>query len=169
MALFLLYIILTSLMKDIKNLYRYHGAEHKTIFCFEAGEELTIENIRKQSRLHPRCGTSFLFLVLFISILFFSVLHCFLPPMHGLVRFLVHLALLPVVAGISFEVLQYTGKHDNLFVRIVSAPGKQLQRITTAEPTDSQIEVAIVALRKILTDDISGEYHPEWAYRKAQK
>ncbi len=154
-VIFICYILATSLMKDIKDLYRYHGAEHKTIFAVEAGKELTVENIRVMPRCHPRCGTSFIFLVLLFSILFFTLLHAFVLPenIEGLPRLLVHLACLPVIAGFTFEIQQWTGRHDNWFTRIVSAPGKGLQRITTAEPTDRQIEVAIVAVNASLVNE----------------
>jgi len=165
--IFICYISATSLMKDMKDLYRYHGAEHKTIFAVEAGEELTVENIRKMPRCHPRCGTSFIFLVLLFSILFFTLLHAFVLPenIEGLPRLLVHLACLPVVAGFTFEIQQWTGKHDNWFTRIVSAPGKALQRITTAEPTDAQIEVAVVAVNASLTNE-NGEVDYSVAFKK---
>lgn len=154
-SIFVCYILATSLMKDVKDLYRYHGAEHKTIFAVEAGKELTVENIRSMPRCHPRCGTSFIFLVLLFSILFFTLLHAFVLPdnIEGLPRLLVHLACLPIIAGFTFEIQQWTGRHDNLFTKIVSAPGKGLQRITTAEPTDAQIEVAIVAVNASLENE----------------
>ncbi len=154
-AIFICYILATSLMKDVKDLYRYHGAEHKTIFAVESGKELTVENIRSMPRCHPRCGTSFIFLVLLFSILFFTLLHAFVLPdnLVGLPRMLVHMACLPIIAGFTFEIQQWTGRHDNWFTRIVSAPGKGLQKITTAEPTDRQIEVAIVAVKASLTNE----------------
>lgn len=153
--LFVLYISATSLMKDMKDIYRYHGAEHKTIFAVEAGKELTVENVRSMSRLHPRCGTSFIFLVFLFSILFFTLLHAFVLPekIEGFPRLLIHIACLPVVAGFTFEIQQWTGRHDNWLTRIISAPGKGMQRITTAEPTDAQIEVAIVAVNASLTNE----------------
>ncbi len=168
--LFVCYILATSLMKEIKDLYRYHGAEHKTIFAVEAGETLTVENVRKMSRLHPRCGTSFIFLVLLFSILFFTLLHAFVLPegIEGFPRLAVHLACLPVIAGFTFEIQQWTGRHDNWLTRIVSAPGKGLQRITTAEPTDAQIEVAIVAVNASLTND-EGEVDYSLAFKKSRK
>ncbi len=168
--LFIGYILATSLMKEMKDLYRYHGAEHKTIFAVEAGKELTVENIRRMPRLHPRCGTSFIFLVFLFSILFFSLLHAFVLPddIEGLPRLLVHLACLPVVAGFTFEIQQWTGRHDNWFTRIIAAPGKGLQRITTAEPTDAQIEVAIVAVNASLTNE-NGEVDYSLAFKKKKK
>ncbi|MBQ1272993.1 MAG: DUF1385 domain-containing protein [Clostridia bacterium] len=166
-SIFVCYILATSLMKDIKDLYRYHGAEHKTIFAVESGKELTVENIRRMPRCHPRCGTSFIFLVLLFSILFFTLLHAFVLPdnIEGLPRLLIHIACLPVIAGFTFEIQQWTGRHDNWFTRIVSAPGKGLQRITTAEPTDRQIEVAIVAVNASLTDE-NGEVDYSLAFPK---
>lgn len=154
-VIFICYILATSLMKEMKDVYRYHGAEHKTIFAVESGVELTVENIRPMPRCHPRCGTSFIFLVLLFSILFFTLLHAFVLPdnIEGLPRLLVHVACLPVIAGFTFEIQQWTGRKENLFTKIISAPGKGLQRITTAEPTDEQIEVAIVAVNASLTND----------------
>lgn len=147
--IFLIYIILVSKMEDIKRVFQYHGAEHKTIFCYEAGEELTVENVKKQKRLHPRCGTSFLILVMIISIILFS----FISWDDKIMRIVIRLLLLPVVAGISYEIIKFAGRHDGLIVKILSAPGMWLQKITTNEPDDSQIEVAIVALKSVLTDD----------------
>ncbi len=168
--IFVCYILATSLMKEMKDIYRYHGAEHKTIFAVESGAELTVENIRRMPRCHPRCGTSFIFLVLLFSILFFTLLHAFVLPenIEGLPRLLVHLACLPVVAGFTFEIQQWTGRHDNLFTKIVSAPGKGLQRITTAEPTDAQIEVAIVAVNASLTNE-NGEVDYSLAFPKKKQ
>lgn len=159
--IFLLYIVIVSKQKDIKRLFEYHGAEHKTIFCFEAREELTYENVKKQSRLHPRCGTSFIFLVMIVSILFFS----FVTWNNYFVRFALKLLLMPIVAGISFELIQLAGKYDNIFTRIISAPGKALQKITTAEPDEDEIEVAIAALNESLRDD-DGNINPTIAYGK---
>ncbi len=147
--IFLLYVVLVSKMEDIKRVFQYHGAEHKTIFCYEAGEELTVDNVRKQKRLHPRCGTSFLIFVMIISILLFS----FISWEDKIMRVVIRLLLLPVVAGISYEIIKFAGRHDGLIIRILSAPGMWLQKITTKEPDDSQIEVAIVALNSVLTDD----------------
>lgn len=147
--LFLIYIILVSKMEDIKRVFQYHGAEHKTIFCYEAGEELTVENVKKQKRLHPRCGTSFLILVMIISIILFS----FISWEDKVMRIVIRLLLLPVVAGISYEIIKFAGRHTGVFVRIISAPGMWLQKITTSEPDESQIEVAIEAMKGVLTDD----------------
>ncbi|MBO5221066.1 MAG: DUF1385 domain-containing protein [Clostridia bacterium] len=173
-ALFICYVLATSLMKDIKDLYRYHGAEHKTIFAVEAGKELTVENIRGMSRLHPRCGTSFIFLVFLFSILFFSLLHAFILPLifpygvEGILRLGIHLLCLPLVAGCTFELQQWTGRHTNLLTRIIAAPGKLMQKITTAEPTDAQIEVAVVAVNAALTNE-NGEVDYSIAFKKKEK
>lgn len=147
--IFLLYVILVSKMEDIKRVFQYHGAEHKTIFCYEAGDELTVENVKKQKRLHPRCGTSFLILVMIVSIILFS----FISADNAILRVLIRLLLLPVVAGISYELIKFAGRHSGPVVRVISAPGMWLQKITTNEPDDSQIEVAIEALKAVLTGD----------------
>lgn len=166
-GIFICYILATSLMKEMKDVYRFHGAEHKTIFAVEYGQELTVENIRRMPRLHPRCGTSFIFLVLLFSILFYSLLDAFVLGfgVPEILRFAVRLACLPLVAGFTFEIQQWTGRHDNWFTRIVAAPGKGLQRITTAEPTDAQIEVAIVAVNASLTNE-NGEVDYSLAFKK---
>ena len=147
--IFVLYILAVSKMNDIKRVFQYHGAEHKTIFCYESGEDLTIENVKKQKRLHPRCGTSFLILVMIISIILFS----FISWENPVQRILIRLALLPVVAGLSYEVIKFAGRHNGKFVRFISAPGMWLQKITTAEPDEKQIEVAIASLDAVLTGD----------------
>ncbi len=147
-VIFLAYLYGVSRMKDIKRVFRYHGAEHKTIFCYEAGEELTVENVRRQSRFHPRCGTSFLFVVMIISILVFSVVSWSSMA----VRLILRLLLLPVVVGISYEINRFVGRHDCTFTRIIIAPGLWLQRITTAEPDDSMIEVGIQALKLVIPE-----------------
>jgi len=137
---------LVSKMPDIKRVFMYHGAEHKTIFCYEQGLPLTVENVRKQRRFHPRCGTSFIFIVLVISILLFSVI-----PSHGLIaRVALKSALLPVVIGIAYEIIKFAGRHDNIFTRIISAPGMWMQCLTTNEPDDSQIEVAIASMNLVI-------------------
>ena len=148
MAVFLLYIALTAKMKEIKRVYGYHGAEHKSIACYEHGEELTVENVRKHSRFHPRCGTSFMFLVLFVSILVFSVFQ--VPWDNLLLRVLIKVALLPLIVGIGYELIKLAGRHQNWFTKIFSAPGLWIQRITTNEPEDDQIEVAIESLKAVL-------------------
>ncbi len=148
-AIFLLYLALVARMEDIKRVFMYHGAEHKTIHCYEKGLELTVENVRGQSRLHPRCGTSFLLVVMVISIIVFS----FISWNNAIIRLVLRLALLPVVAGLSYEVIKFAGRHDNWFTAAISAPGKWLQYITTNEPDDSQIEVAISALKAVIPED----------------
>lgn len=145
--IFLAYLILVSRMKDIQRVFEYHGAEHKTIAAYEHGEELTPENARKYSRLHPRCGTSFLLIVMVISIIFFS----FLKWETLWQRILYRLLLLPVVAGLSYEIIKFAGKSTNKFVKLITAPGLALQYLTTREPDDSQLEVAIEALKNVLT------------------
>ena len=146
-AIFLAYISLVAQMKDIRRVFEYHGAEHKTIFCYEAGEELTVENARRFTRLHPRCGTSFLLIVMVVSIILFS----FISWDNYLTRLGLRLLLLPVVAGISYEIIKFAGRSQNMLVRIVIQPGLWLQKITTREPDDSQLEVAIASLKAVLT------------------
>jgi len=147
--LFLCYLILCSRMKDMKRVFAYHGAEHKTIFCYEAGLDLTVENVRSQPKHHPRCGTSFLFVVMVVSILVFSVVR-----VDGvLLRLVSRLLLLPLVVGITYEINRYVGRHDNAVTRVMTAPGLWLQNFTTNEPDDSMIEVAIEALKRVLPEE----------------
>ena len=148
-AILLLYMWLVSKTKDVKRLFRYHGAEHKTIFCYEHGKELTVENVRPESRFHPRCGTSFLLVVVVVSILVNSVV----TAKNRLLRMLFHLLLLPAVVAISYEINRWCGGHDNRLSAVLSAPGKWLQRITTSEPDDSMIEVAIRALQLVIPEE----------------
>ncbi len=148
-GIFLGYILLVSQMEDIKRVFQYHGAEHKTIFCYEAGLELTVENARKMARLHPRCGTSFLVFVMVISIILFS----FISWDNLWIRLGLRLLLLPVVAGLSYEVIRWAGKSKSRIVCIISKPGMFLQKITTREPDDSQLEVAIASMKAVLTDN----------------
>ncbi len=149
MLIFLGYMALVSLMKDIQRVYEYHGAEHKTIACYEAGEELTPENVKKYTRFHPRCGTSFLLFVMIVSILLFSLL-----PRTGIVlRVIMRLLLLPVVAGISYEIIKLAGRSKNRCVRWLSQPGLWLQRLTTREPDTSQIEVAIASMMPVIPEN----------------
>ena len=154
-----LYMALVSLMKDIRRTFMYHGAEHKTIFCYEHGMELTVENVKKERRFHPRCGTSFLILMLIVSILI-----GFLIPsaemmglekniVYTLVRAAIKLLLIPLTMGIGYELLKLAGRYDNLFTRIISAPGMWLQRITVREPTDDMIECAIMAFVAVLPEE----------------
>ena len=148
-ALFVVYMYLTSLMKDIRRQFMYHGAEHKTIACHEAELPLTVENIRKQSRFHKRCGTSFIFIVLIVSIF----VMCFVPFTVTWQRIVASLVLLPLVVGISYECIRLAGNNDNLFTRILSASGLAMQRITTREPDDSMIEIAIAAMTPCIPSD----------------
>lgn len=152
-ALFVGYLFLCTRMKEIHRVFEYHGAEHKTIACYEAGEELTVENVRRHRRFHPRCGTSFMILVLIVSILLFSVL----PWSSTGLRVVLKLLLLPAVMGVSYELIKLAGRCDNLFTRIISAPGLWLQRLTAFEPDDSMIEVAIAAVLPVLPE------HPDEA------
>jgi len=144
--IFVTYIILISLLKDVRRVFQYHGAEHKTISCFENGDELTVENVRRHTRIHKRCGTSFLFFVMLISMVVFM----FLSVDNGLIRLASRLVLVPFIAGASYEVIRWAGRSNSLIVRILSWPGIMLQRLTTKEPDDSQIEVAITAMKEVL-------------------
>ena len=155
------YMALISLMKDIRRTFMYHGAEHKNIFCYEAGLELTVENVRKQRRFHPRCGTSFLILMLLVSI----VINMFIPAtlvdhkiLNIIARTGIGLLTLPFIMGIGYELIRFAGRHDNLFTRIISAPGVWLQHITTKEPDDSMIECAIAAVKEVIPDDGSDNW-----------
>ena len=150
-AIFLGYMYAVSFMKEIKRTFMYHGAEHKTIFCYESGLELTVENVRKMSRFHPRCGTSFLVIMLIVGIL----VGMLIPSSIGIFRPIIKVLLLPLVMGIGYEVIKYAGKHDNWFIRMVSAPGLWFQRISTKEPTDDMIECAIESLKAVIPDDNS--------------
>ena len=145
----LCYMKLCTLSPDVKRLFRYHGAEHKTIFCYEHGKELTVDNVRPESRFHPRCGTSFLLVVVVVSILVNSVVRAD----NTFVRMGCHLLLLPIVVGISYEINLWCGKHDNALSAALSAPGKWLQRITTSEPDDGMIECAIRALHLVIPEE----------------
>ena len=156
-AIFVLYLFLVSQMKDIKRVFMYHGAEHKSIFCYEKGLDLTVENVRVQSRLHPRCGTSFLFVVVAISILLFALVSAVFPTSNMLVRMLIRLALLPFVVSISYECNRFVGRHDNALTRALSAPGMWFQHFTTNEPDDSMLEVAIEALKLVIPDEAGAD------------
>ena len=151
-VIFLSYLILVSFERDIKRVFQYHGAEHKTIFCYESGLPLTVENVRAQKRLHPRCGTSFLILVMIISILVFSLL----PGStwnHLALRILYRLLLLPIVAGLSYEAIKWAGRSDGAVTCAISWPGMMLQKITTREPDDAMIEVAITSMTAVIPED----------------
>ena len=148
-AIFVVYVLLASRLKEIKRVFQYHGAEHKTIFCYEAGEELTVENIKKYGRLHPRCGTNFIAIVLLISIAIFS----FVSWDHLYIRILLKILMLPIIGGSSYEIIKLAGKYDNILTRIISIPGLLLQKITTGEPDEGMIEVAIEAIKLVLPEN----------------
>lgn len=154
-AIFVGYTALTAKMPEIGRTYEYHGAEHKTIACYEHGEELTPENVKKHCRFHPRCGTSFIFLVLFISIFINTIFRITWGSV--LTRVLCKLLLLPVITGIAYEVIMLAGKYNNIITRIISAPGMLIQRITTSEPDEKQIECAIAAMKAVIPDGEEGE------------
>lgn len=149
LVIFFFYLILCSKMKDMKRLFAYHGAEHKTIFCYEKGLPLTVENVRPQPRLHPRCGTSFIFVVIIISIIAGSFIHVSDTMLRMGLKFL----MLPLIVGLSYELNRWVGRHDNLCSTILSWPGKQFQRITTNEPDDEMIECAIRALELVIPEE----------------
>ncbi len=151
-VIFLGYLILCSRLKDIHRTFQYHGAEHKTIFCYEAGLPLTVENVRAQPKHHPRCGTSFLFVVIVVSILLSSVLFSFVHVENTFARMGLHLLLLPAVVGITYEINRYVGGHDGLLCRAIRAPGMGIQRWTTFEPDDRMIEVGIKAFTEVLPE-----------------
>ena len=160
MAIFISYIAIVSLEKDIKRVFMYHGAEHKTIFCYESGKELTVENVRGFKRFHPRCGTSFMFLMLAIGILISSALVVVLPPefvANKLIWVPLKILLLPLTCGLGYELIKICGKHDNWITRIIAAPGLWIQRLTTKEPDDGMIEIAIAAVNEVIPDDGSDE------------
>lgn len=145
LGLFMLYVVLISSMKDIRRVYMYHGAEHKCINCIERGRELNVKNVRKSSRYHSRCGTSFLFIVMIISIIFFIFIRVESPALRVLSRIL----LVPVIAGVSYEFIRLAGRSENALVKILSLPGKGMQKLTTKEPDDDMIEVAIAAVEAV--------------------
>lgn len=150
-AIFVGYLALVSQMKDIQRVFQYHGAEHKSIFCYENGEELTVENVKKYTRFHPRCGTSFLLFVMVVSILVFSVMGRFESR---LLNVLIRIALMPLIAGLSYEIIRFAGKNvDNKWVSWLSVPGLWLQKLTTREPDEKQIEVAIESLKAVMPSD----------------
>lgn len=165
MCIFMVYMLLVSRMEEMKRVFSYHGAEHKTIRCYEAGLPLTVENVRKQTRLHPRCGTSFLLVVMVISILVFSVassaLLAIVPALEAirgtfgyrLLMIAFKLLLLPIVVGITYEINRWCGRHDNWLTRVLSAPGMWMQNFTTNEPDDSMIEVGIAAVQAVLPEE----------------
>ena len=149
LTIFVIYVWAVSFMKDIKRVFMYHGAEHKTIFCYEKGLPLTVENVREQRRFHPRCGTSFMILMILVSIIFSTIVQIIFPSVYNIAWLwvVIKILLIPLVCGAGFEVLKICGKYDNLATKIISAPGLWLQRITTKEPDDGMIEIAIAALK----------------------
>lgn len=147
--IFLVYLILVSRMKDIRRTFQYHGAEHKSIFCYEQGLELTVDNVRAQRRFHPRCGTSFLILMLIVGI----IISILIPIRTPLLRTVIKLLLIPLTVGIGYELIKLAGRKDNWFTRVISAPGMWLQHITTKEPEDAMIECAIASLKAVIPDD----------------
>ena len=168
-CVFMCYMLLVSRMAEMKRVFAYHGAEHKTIRCYEAGLPLTVENVRQQTRLHPRCGTSFLLVIMVISILIFSVassgLLAVFPALYAikgsvLYRILMicfKLLLLPLVVSITYEINRWAGKHDNWFTRILTAPGMWMQNFTTNEPDDAMIEVGITAVQAVLPEEAGAD------------
>ncbi|MBR5321159.1 MAG: DUF1385 domain-containing protein [Clostridia bacterium] len=156
MIIFVLYMYVVSRMSMIKRVFMYHGAEHKTIFCYENALDLTVENVRKMSRFHPRCGTSFMFVMIIISVLVSSALVLIFPELAEINRLLwiaIKVAILPLVMGLGYEFIKYAGKHENIIVKFLSAPGLLMQRITTVEPTNDIIEVAIESIKAVITDN----------------
>lgn len=155
MIIFVVYIAVVSLMKDIKRVFMYHGAEHKTIFCYEKGMDLTVENVRKQSRFHPRCGTSFMFVMIIISVVISSIISVAFPQLRNntAIWMAIKILILPFIMGLGYEFIKYAGKHDNILVKILSAPGLWMQRLTTKEPEDDMIEVALEAFKAVITDN----------------
>ena len=170
-GIFVLYIWAVSFMKDIKRVFEYHGAEHKTIFCYEAGEELTPENVKKYKRFHPRCGTSFIFVILLLSILVSSLVYS-IPVMKSniILKFASKILTLLLTIGIGYEFIRFAGRHDNVFTRIISAPGLWMQRLTTKEPDESQIEVAIASLKCALPEEFpeAAEIYKPTEYKKEE-
>ncbi len=155
MIIFVIYIALVSLMKDIKRTFMYHGAEHKTIFCYENGLELTTENVKKQSRFHPRCGTSFIFVIIIISVIISSAISVAAPQLRDqtIIWMAIKILILPLITGLSYEFIKYAGRHDNIFVKILAAPGLWMQRLTTKEPDEDMIEVALASFKAVITDN----------------
>ncbi|MBQ2718745.1 MAG: DUF1385 domain-containing protein [Clostridia bacterium] len=151
--IFLCYLLLVSLMKEIRRTFEYHGAEHKSIACYEAGDALTPEAARKYSRFHPRCGTSFMFVMILLGVLLGFGVNALFPNLKTILYVLIRLALLPLVVGVGFEFIRYAGCHQNVLVRLLAAPGLWMQRITTREPDDAQLEVALLSLQYALPED----------------
>jgi uncharacterized protein YqhQ len=153
--LFIGYIVVCSLLPDVRRVFQYHGAEHKTIFCYENKEELTVENVRHHSRFHPRCGTSFMVIMLLLGIL----IGFLIPFGNPFVRTFFKLLCIPVIVGIGYELIRICGRHDNLATRIISAPGMWMQRLTTKEPTDDMIEVAIASINAVIPENGEDQIH----------
>lgn len=153
--IFLVYIVLVSRTPDIKRVFMYHGAEHKTIFCYENNLELTVENIKPQSRFHPRCGTSFMVVMLIVGILITFLVQTLFPTVANIIWIWVPIKILtlPIICGVGYEVIKFCGKHNGWFVKILSSPGLWMQRITTIEPTDDMIEIAIAAVKEVLPEE----------------
>ena len=153
--IFLGYMVAVSQMKEIKRVYRYHGAEHKTIFCYEAGLPLTVENVREQKRFHPRCGTSFMILMLIVSIAVTLLLDAVLPWLRGVLwlRTIIKLLLVPLICGLGYELIKICGRYDNLATKIIAYPGLLVQRLTVYEPDDSMIEIAIAAMQEVIPEN----------------
>jgi len=152
-AIFMTYLILVSRMKDIRRVFSYHGAEHKTIFCYEKGLELTVENVRVQPKHHPRCGTSFMLVVIIVAIMINTIVFALFPVSNVVLRMLIQLALLPLVVGITYEFNRYVGGHDNPVTNFLAKPGMWMQNFTTFEPDDSMIEVAITAMELVIPEE----------------
>ena len=151
--IFIAYLALVSLMKDIRRTFEYHGAEHKSIACYEAGDELTPEAARRYTRFHPRCGTSFMFVMILLGVLLGFAINAIFPGLPTLIYTLIRILLLPFVVGLGFEFIRYAGKHNNILVRILATPGLWMQRITTREPDDAQLEIALISLQYALRED----------------
>ncbi len=161
--IFVVYMYLVSKMKEIHRVYMYHGAEHKTIFCFEHGNELTVENVKKEHRYHPRCGTAFIFVTILLSILVSSIISVVFPQLtsNRAIWIMVKLLIMPLIMGIGFEFIQLAGKYPNKLTKALSAPGLLMQRITTAEPDDAIIEVAIEAMKACLSGEVPVKEEPD--------
>lgn len=157
-VIFLCFMWAVSHMKDIRRTFEYHGAEHKTIFCYEAARELTVDNVRDMPRFHPRCGTSFLFVLIIISTLVSSLIFSIIQTTSPWQRMLVHLIILPLVVGLSYEANRFAGRYDNLLCRVLRWPGLMIQRLTVFEPDDSMIEVAIEAMKRVIPPDESDSW-----------
>lgn len=151
--IFIAYLALVSLMPEIKRTFMYHGAEHKSIACFESGTELTPENAKKYTRFHPRCGTSFMFVMILLGIVVGIILNNIFPNLNRFALSAIRLLILPIVVGLGYEFIMFAGKHDNIVTRILSAPGLWMQRITTREPTEDMLEIAIISIKCALRDD----------------